>query len=191
MNRLEHLDSMNFRIETDRLIMRVEDIPMAEDILDFYIRNKDHLAPYEPDKIDSFYTVRYHQTALQLEMKKTLEGSEIRYYLYEKKNPDFIIGVVNLYRIVRGSFDSATIAYKLDQKHTGKGYAFEAVMRLMQLAYEDLHLHRVECRVVTYNDRSIRLLEKAGFSREGLERQTVRIGGKWEDTYRYAYVFEE
>jgi ribosomal-protein-alanine N-acetyltransferase len=61
----------------------------------------------------------------------------------------------------------------------------------MQLAYEDLHLHRVECRVATYNDRSIRLLEKAGFKSEGLERQTVRIGGKWVDTYRYAYVFEE
>ena len=182
---------MNFCMETDRLIMRVEDIPKAPDVLDFYIRNKDHLAPYEPDKIHGFYTVRYHQTAMQMEMKKTLEGSEVRYYLYEKDNPDFIIGVVNLYRIVRGSFDSATIGYKLDLKYTGKGYAFEAVMRLMQLAYEDLHLHRVECRVATYNDRSIRLLEKAGFRSEGLERQTVRIGGKWVDTYRYAYVFEE
>ena len=181
---------MLFELESPRLIMRIENVERAKAVLDFYLRNREHLAPFEPDKLDGFFTERYHKTSLEFEMRKTLEGAEARYYVYEKDNPDYIVGVVNLCHIVRGSFNSASIGYKLDRQYTGRGYALEAVSRVLQSAYEDMHLHRVECRVVPYNAPSIRLLNRLNFTEEGLERKTVKIGGVWQDTLRYAIIFE-
>jgi len=53
---------------------------------------------------------------------------------------------------------------------------------------EKFNLHKVEAGVATENHRSIRVLEKAGMTREGLRRKILPIRGEWKDNYHYAIV---
>ncbi|MEQ9248624.1 MAG: 30S ribosomal protein S5 alanine N-acetyltransferase, partial [Nitratireductor sp.] len=49
----------------------------------------------------------------------------------------------------------------------------------------------LEAACIPDNKRSVGLLEKAGFQREGLLRSYLRIDGTWRDHYLYALVAEE
>jgi len=53
---------------------------------------------------------------------------------------------------------------------------------------ETLDLQKVEAGTATENARSIRVLEKAGMTREGLRRKILPIRGEWKDGYLYAIV---
>ena len=52
-------------------------------------------------------------------------------------------------------------------------------------------LHRIEAACIPENVRSVRVLEKAGFRREGLLRSYLRINGFWQDHYLYARLADD
>ena len=64
----------------------------------------------------------------------------------------------------------------------------EALRLVIPYAFETLRLHRIEAACIPDNARSVRVLEKAGFQREGLLRSYLRINGSWQDHYLYALV---
>ena len=66
-----------------------------------------------------------------------------------------------------------------DPAFWGKGLGTEATRLVLPHAFEDLGLHRVEARVLSYNRRAIRCYEKCGFVREGLLRDSVLVADEW------------
>ena len=64
----------------------------------------------------------------------------------------------------------------------------DAVRTLVAHAFGSMRLHRIEAACIPGNARSIRVLEKAGFEREGLLRSYLRIDGVWQDHYLYARI---
>lgn len=67
-----------------------------------------------------------------------------------------------------------------DPAYWGQGIGTEVTRLVLQFAFEALHLHRVDLRVLAYNRRAIRAYEKAGFVQEGIEREGALINGRWE-----------
>lgn len=66
----------------------------------------------------------------------------------------------------------------------GKGLGTEATQLVVGYVFDVLHLHRVDLRVLAYNERAIRAYLKAGFVQEGIEREGAWIAGRWEsDVY--------
>lgn len=63
--------------------------------------------------------------------------------------------------------------------HRGRGIGTEATRFVLSYAFDVLHLHRVELRVLTFNHRAIACYERCGFVREGIEREGAWIGGQW------------
>jgi ribosomal-protein-alanine N-acetyltransferase len=63
-----------------------------------------------------------------------------------------------------------------------------AVRALAPFAFETLKLRRVEAACLPRNLASIRLLEKAGFVREGYAREYLCIDGRWQDHLLYALL---
>lgn len=181
---------MLFTEETQRLILKVENEDKAQDVLDFYLRNRNHISPFEPQVSDSFYTLAYQKKMLGYEFQEIMKGNTIRYYLYLKSDPAHLIGSVNLSGIIHGSFCKAVLGYKLDHEMVGYGYASEAVIHLLELAAMDLKLHRIEAHVVPDNKLSINLLERIGFRCEGIEYQSAKIAGKWQDLLRYSIILD-
>ena len=104
---------------------------------------------------------------------------------------DQVVGEVNLNNVIRGAMQSATVGYWIDQRHAGRGYVAEGVVLLVQYAFEQLGLHRIEICIVPRNDRSRRVMQKLQIREEGLAERYLEINGVWEDHIRYAITVEE
>jgi RimJ/RimL family protein N-acetyltransferase len=75
---------------------------------------------------------------------------------------------------------NATLAIGIfDRRFWSHGYGSEAIRLLLGYAFDALDLHRVGLRVLEYNTRAIRAYEKCGFVREGIERETKYVDGRW------------
>jgi ribosomal-protein-alanine N-acetyltransferase len=102
-----------------------------------------------------------------------------------------LIGEVNINNVTRGALQGATIGYWVDQSHAGNGYVAEAVVVVLQFAFEQLQLHRIEICIVPRNAKSRRVVEKLELRCEGLAERYLEIAGTWEDHLRFAITTEE
>ena len=177
--------------ETEDLLIYPANRDWAPEIAAFYAKNKDFLAQFEPKRADSFYTVAGQKKELKEEEEDIRVGSGMRLYLAEKRAPEVICGMVALNNIMWGSMQSCVLAYKIDKDLQGRGYATQAVRRAIEIAFQVLHLHRVEADIMPRNLASIRVVEKCGMEREGYSKGFLEINGKWEDHLRYAAVNPE
>jgi len=99
-----------------------------------------------------------------------------------------IVGVVNLNEIVRGGLQSAFIGYYAFAGATGHGYMTEAIRLVLRYAFAVLGLHRIEANVQPGNRRSLALVARCGFRREGFSPRYLKIGRRWCDHERWAVV---
>ena len=76
----------------------------------------------------------------------------------------------------------------MGERYAGKGLYASKRSAGDGLCLSTLHLHRVEAACIPGNERSIRVLEKAGFQREGLLRSYLRINGIWQDHHLFALI---
>jgi ribosomal-protein-alanine N-acetyltransferase len=102
-----------------------------------------------------------------------------------------VAGEINLNNVVRGAMQSGTIGYWVDQRHAGNAYVAEGVVMLIQFAFEQLGLHRVEICIVPRNTNSRRVMDKLQIREEGLAERYLEINGVWEDHVRYGMTVEE
>lgn len=100
------------------------------------------------------------------------------------------IGLIAL-NLGKPNYKSAEVWYKIHSNFWGKGYASEAILNLLHFAFDDLGLHRIEAGCAVENIASIRVLERAGFKREGMKRKILPIRGEWKDNYFYAILEED
>ena len=114
-------------------------------------------------------------------------GSAMSFLLFETASGK-LLGGITLGNIRYGVAQSGHVGYWIGQRHAGQGLMVEALLLLADFAFGTLKLHRIEAACIPDNARSIRVLEKAGFEREGLMRSYLRINGIWQDHYLYALI---
>jgi ribosomal-protein-alanine N-acetyltransferase len=102
-----------------------------------------------------------------------------------------LAGEINLNAIHRGPFQNAYVGYWIAQEHAGHGYTPEALVLVLRLAFEQLHLHRVQVAIIPRNTASRRVVEKLKLRNEGIAERYLEINGRWEDHVRYAMTAEE
>jgi ribosomal-protein-alanine N-acetyltransferase len=79
------------------------------------------------------------------------------------------------------------LGYSVDQAHEGQGIMREALEAALDEVFsERCLLHRVQANVRPENCRSIALLERLRFEREGRSRNYLFIDGAWRDHLNYA-----
>ena len=179
---------MSFKLETDRLILKIEDDTAAQQVLDFYVRNQEQFEHFEPTRPKNFYTLAYQMAALTYEYHEIIKGNTLRYYVYTKEQPDILIGSVNFSNFMHHPFSRTSIGYKFDKEAQGHGYAYEACQAAIPVIFSNYRIHRIEARVAPDNLPSIRLLERLHFLYEGIEYQGVEIQGVYKDHYRYGLI---
>jgi len=65
--------------------------------------------------------------------------------------------------------------------YRGRGYGPEAMSLLLDYAFGELRLHRVELKVFSYNQRALRAYRKLGFREEGRKREAHFYRGSFHD----------
>ena len=111
-------------------------------------------------------------------------------FVIEKKEAHEFIGLFGL-KIGAAKYKRAEIWYKLLPDCWGQGYATESVKRILDFAFGELGLHRVEAGCAVENHASIRVLEKVGMSREGRKRKVLPLKTGWSDNFEYAILEED
>jgi RimJ/RimL family protein N-acetyltransferase len=92
-----------------------------------------------------------------------------------------LLGTCTLFHLDAGN-RRAEIGFALGRAHWRQGYVAEALGRLLEFAFGDLRLHRLEADVDPRNDPSLRTLERLGFRREGYLRERYHVNGDIQDT---------
>jgi len=143
----------------------------AGELAALLVANREFLAPFEPDRDESFYTVE-----AQRERIENLETAD-----FAILDGSRIAGALTLSNLVRGPLQSANLGYWVAQADNRRGLATRAVAEAIEIAFGDLGLHRLEAGTQVDNLASRRVLEKNGFEPIGLARNYLYIAGEWRD----------
>lgn len=101
-----------------------------------------------------------------------------------------VVGRILLIGIVRGGFQSAVVGYWVSQSVAGRGVASAALAHLVEHAFGELGLHRLEAATTLVNDASVRVLTRAGFEQYGVAPAYLWMDGRWQDHRMFQLVNE-
>lgn len=167
-------------LTTPRTLLRLPEATDARCVVDYFQRNREHLAPYEPLKPPDFYTVGFWaQQAIMLQTEFASDRG-LRLFLFPASG-DRVIGTVNFSAFVRHPFHACNLGYGLDAACQGQGLMAEALEGALSFVFAELRMHRVMANYMPHNRRSGALLRRLGFVVEGYARDYLRIQDRWED----------
>ncbi len=149
-----------------------------------YLRNREHLAAWDPRRAEAFFTTEHQARDIAARLRDVEAGLGASWVIAHRGD---IVGRVNLNNVVRGVLQSAAAGYWVDQDHQGRGLA-TACVRLACRAAAGLGLHRVEASTLRHNKASQRVLERCGFELYGMAPQFLFIAGAWQDHNLYQLI---
>ena len=179
------------KLETHRLTIKTLMIRDAVLLQDFWVRNMDFFRPWIPVKEQSYYDLENLIKLIKNERKEFKEGRAVMFYLFLKTDKNKITGRIELGNIIRGPFQSCYLGYLLDKEEQNKGYMTEAILKVVEFAFRELKLHRVEANIMPRNTASRKVVEKLNFEIEGLGKKYLMINGRWEDHLHYVKLNED
>ncbi|TYS28172.1 GNAT family N-acetyltransferase [Bacillus pumilus] len=159
----------------------------AQSLLTLELENRTYFQQFTPLVKDDFFTLSRQIERIQRSEQRSAQDEAYMHGIFLNET-DTLIGTISLSSVERGPIEGALLGYVLDEKHGGKGYMTEAIRLIIEYAFDELHLHRIEAGVKPDNIGSIRVLEKTGFENEGLNRKKVKVNGEWEDHYLFAII---
>ena len=166
---------------TDRLALRASDPAFAAACADYHRRTRVAHARWSPPQPDTMFTADGQRERLASAAAAIAAGVQMAWWMFPGDAPTRVIGHINLSQIARGPFCNAMLGYAIDPAHEGQGLMREALEATLADAFSRLGLHRVQANVRPENARSLALLERLGFEREGLAREYLFIDGAWRD----------
>lgn len=175
---------------TERLELKAFVPEEAGELLNLRLTNAKFLEPLEPMRSASYLTLAGQQTEIMQSEQGRMRDQAYIYAIWLRESGK-LLGRAALTGIVRGPFQNANLGYFLDEAHNGKGYMTEAVVAVLELAFVKQGLHRVQAGIMPRNERSRRVLEKAGFRHEGLAKRYLKINGVWEDHMLFGITIED
>ncbi|MFC0414064.1 GNAT family N-acetyltransferase [Cytobacillus solani] len=164
----------------EQIYLRLYKTSDARELASLHTRNREFFQRVSPLLPEDFYTEEYQKIRLQQALKKTDEGQLYAFGIFLKAT-DKLIGDISLTQIARGDLQSCYTGFTLDKEYNGNGYTTEALQLVVDFAFRELKLHRIEAGAMPDNIASIRVLEKAGFKKEGIAKENLKINGKWTD----------
>lgn len=97
-------------------------------------------------------------------------------------------GYIEITNIVRGPLQSGYLGYYMFKGYERRGYMKWALGVIIQRAWKELKLHRLEANIQPGNAASIELVKSLGFQQEGYSPRYLKLGGRWRDHERWAIL---
>lgn len=167
---------------TDRLILRLAEPEEAPLVLAYYRDNRDHLAPFQFNHPEEFFTLDYWTAQLAANLLAFQEDRSVNLFLFLRGTTrPTIVGSVNFSLIVRRASHFCYLGYSIAENEEGKGLMTEALKAAVSYAFDELNLHRIMANYMPSNHRSARVLRGLGFTIEGFARDYLFLNGQWQD----------
>ena len=160
---------MLYNYTTSRLELKILGEEDAALTAKFFSKNQKHFQAWEMEYSPDYYTEEYQRRTLAAEFIQYLHSHAVRYYFF-LSGKDLPIGTAAFSHIERSPLACCRLGYRLDKDFVGCGYMTEALRFLIPKIFFFYQLHRMEANVLPENIRSLRLLERLGFTPEGTVR---------------------
>src|SRR5262245_9888441 len=147
--------------------------------------SRSFLTPWEPTWLHDELTRGAFRRRLKRYAEDLRTDQAYPFFLF-RKDDNALVGGLTLSNIRRGVGQAGSLGYWTGPPFAGRGYMPAAVRALIPFVFGALRLHRLEAACIPTNTASIRLLERTGFSREGLAREYLCINGLWQDHLLFA-----
>ncbi len=155
--------------------MTIDDAPALADLVS---ENRDFLAPWEPVRDEIYFTAEGQRAVIGTVLEQHERGITRPHVILEEGR---IVGRITLNEILRGPAQSCRVGYWVSPAFNGRGIASAVLAEMIQLAFTDLGLHRIEAGTLVHNIASQRVLQRNGFERFGLAPKYLKIAGEWQD----------
>lgn len=155
--------------------------------------NREHLAPWNPAPepgVDPTSITAVSNMILR-HRREWKTGRAFAFLVTPKEDTERLIGKIALTGIHRGALNGAYLGYFMDVDQQGAGLCTEGIRAVLDFAYGPAGLHRIQAAIMPSNAKSLRVIEKLGFRREGYAERYLRIAGTWEDHVLFARTREE
>lgn len=169
------------------IYLRHPDISDHAEWAELRAESADFLKPWEPTWPPDDLERPSFRSRIRRYNQEISGGTGYPYFICDKRS-EAILGGITLGNVRRGVSQCGQIGYWIGKRHQGRGIMSEALELLCQHAFSRFELHRLEAACIPDNTRSIRILEKAGFAREGYLRSYLKINGIWRDHVLYARI---
>lgn len=179
----------------DGLTREVDSLSLRE------LRGQDHVAVERLRHSDRQWLAQWEATAppgsgsgLSLEeyiRRADSEGRSGEALYFAMLADNQLVGQISLSEIRLGAARSATIGYWVCSRFAGRGLTPLGVAMLIDWAFADLELHRIEINIRPENEPSLRVVEKLGLTFEGYRRGLLHIAGQWADHRSFAVLRED
>ena len=172
-------------IVTERLLLR---LPEHRDFIAWTSLRRESaafLAPWEPAWASDHLGRSAFIARVRWALRSSQQGMALPLFLV-RHDDEALLGAITLDHIRRGPAQSGTIGYWIGQRFARQGYMREAIGGLVDHAFRDLDLSRIEAACLPENVASRALLEKSGFKYEGVAQSYLQINGRWRNHVLYA-----
>lgn len=187
---LPFLKSASPLLQGERLYLRPPQISDYRAWANLRAQSRDFLAPWEPLWADDDLERSAFRHRIRHYDDEAAAGTAHPFFLFHNSDSR-LLGGITLGNIRRGVGQNGMIGYWMGAPYAGQGYMSEALRLLISHAFTKVRLHRLEAACIPSNERSIRLLEKAGFQREGLLRSYLKINGMWQDHLLFSLIEDD
>lgn len=169
----------------DHITLHLTHPRFANAVFEITDRNRDHISPWLP-WIAQTHTVADTRGWIDATRAEFAEGKALPLIICYDDAP---VGSVGLH--IRQAHSRGEIGYWLDQAHTGRGIMTRACAYVIQQAFEEYQLNRVEIRAAVHNTRSRAIPERFGFVQEGVLRQMFWVNDEPQDIVIYGKLRAE
>ncbi len=158
----------------------------AEAIYSAVIANSDHLREYMHWMVPD-YSIEHAKAFIASSTKAAEEKKSLGFGIFRESVLIGSIGFVNFDHAARRT----EIGYWIDKAHEGQGIISRSCRSLINYAFEDLGMNRIEIRCSTENVRSAAIPLRLGFTLEGTLRQSEMRNGRLHDFAVYGLLAAE
>lgn len=164
-------------------------VAIAEAFHELSVANHDRLAPWFPGLGDP-PTLEETRAELVERGHAWTDGDQLPLAIGLKADDGWrLVGATNL--LIRPRARAAEVGYWLDAAFEGRGLVTRAVTAVLDLAFGELGLERIELRALGTNERSRSVAERLGFTLEGTIREAARVDDGRCDVVIYGLLKRE
>jgi [ribosomal protein S5]-alanine N-acetyltransferase len=149
-----------------------------EELGDYWARNRLHLSPTQPSRDPGFWTVDGQRQRVERASHDVAVG---RMYPFLVREDGHLVAEIGLSDVTRGAFQSCHLGYSVDADRLRRGVASSAVGAVVDMAFNDLGLHRLQAATMVENIASQGVLQRCQFDRIGVAPGYLSIAGAWAD----------
>jgi ribosomal-protein-alanine N-acetyltransferase len=178
---------------TPRLVLRPPRTGDVAEIRRLLRANHEHLSPWNPAPPpgEDPSSITEVSKAVLRHRRDWKVGSGFVFMVAEREAPSRLVGKIALSGVMRGAMYGAHLGYWMAADVQGRGLATEAIGEVLDFAFGAAGLHRIQAAIMPRNAKSLRVIAKLGFRREGYAERYLQIAGKWEDHVLFAMTREE